>query len=31
MLGISYKVGLHLSEAKTIALELEFAFALDIN
>ena len=24
LLGISYEIGLHLSEAKTIALELEF-------
>jgi hypothetical protein len=33
LLGISYEVGLHLSEAKTIALELALEFALvhDIN
>lgn len=35
LLGISYEVGLHLSEAKTIELalelELELALELDIN
>ena len=29
LLGISYEIGLHLSEAKTIALELEFALVLE--
>jgi len=31
LLGISYEVGLHLSEAKTIALELELEFALTLE